>query len=370
MSTDERLGVAVIGTGFGCITHVRALTAAGFDVRALVGRDPVKTQARAERFGIPYALTSVENALGLSGVDAVTVATPPDTHAEIAGRAIAAGKHVLCEKPLTRDTREAEALLAAAEEAGVVHLLGAEFRWAPAQATMATAIAEGRIGSPRLASFVLHIPLLADPGAVVPGWWTEAGSSGGWLGAYASHVIDQIRSTLGEFAAVSACLTNVVERSWTAEDSYSVQFRLDTGVSGVMQSSSSDWGPILILTRVVGSTGTIWAEGDNVGVADRDGTHQLAPAFGFDPTPPDPAPSELFTTHYEMLHSIGQDMGPWTRMATVFRDLILGGDPGRAAPDVGPAVGPPPATFADGVALMRVLDAIRASAATGDWVDC
>ena len=41
------LGVAVVGTGFGCLTHVRALRAAGFDVQALVGRDPVKTAARA-----------------------------------------------------------------------------------------------------------------------------------------------------------------------------------------------------------------------------------------------------------------------------------------------------------------------------------
>ena len=47
------LGAAVVGTGFGCLTHVRALRAAGFDVHALVGRDPVKTAARAERFEHP-----------------------------------------------------------------------------------------------------------------------------------------------------------------------------------------------------------------------------------------------------------------------------------------------------------------------------
>ena len=361
MSLNPNPGVAVIGTGFGCITHVRALRAAGFNVEALVGRDPAKTEARAARFGIGRASTSLDDVLALPGIDAVTIATPPDTHAPIAHAALAAGKHVLCEKPLTLDASEAEGLLAAAEQAGVVHLLGAEFRWAPGQATMASGIAAGRIGTPKLASFLLHIPLLADPGAEVPDWWTDRKRGGGWLGAHASHVIDQVRATLGEFAAVSARLPNVVDRPWTAEDSYSLQFRLATGVDGVLQSSSSDWGPIYLLSRVVGSTGTIWAEGDTVRVADRDGTQTLAPAFGLQPTPPDPAPSDLFETHYDMLHSIGLDMGPWTRMAATFRALILG----LPLDD-----GPQPATFADGVALMRVLDAARRSAATGEWVDC
>src|SRR4051812_12812657 len=125
--------VAVIGTSFGCLTHVRALRAAGFDVVALVGRDPAKTKERAERFGVPNALTSVDDVLA-TDVAAVTIATPPHTHADIALAALAAGKHVVCEKPFARDTAEARQLLAAAEDAGVVHLLGTEFRFDSAQA--------------------------------------------------------------------------------------------------------------------------------------------------------------------------------------------------------------------------------------------
>src|SRR5439155_7610741 len=52
-------GVVIVGTGFGCITHLRALRAAGFDVVALVGRDPDKTRARADRFEVPYGLTDL-----------------------------------------------------------------------------------------------------------------------------------------------------------------------------------------------------------------------------------------------------------------------------------------------------------------------
>src|SRR5438132_3983026 len=112
-------GVVVVGTSFGCLTHVRALRAAGFDVVALVGRDPEKTAMRAKRFEVSNGLTSLSDALKLPSVDAVTVATPPHTHAPIVLEAVAAGKHVVCEKPFARDAAEARTMLEAAEKAGV-----------------------------------------------------------------------------------------------------------------------------------------------------------------------------------------------------------------------------------------------------------
>ena len=90
-------GAVVVGTGFGCFRHVRALRAAGLDVRAVVGRDPRKTAERARRFDVPLALGSFDETLALPGVDALTIATPPLTHAELALRAISAGKHLICE---------------------------------------------------------------------------------------------------------------------------------------------------------------------------------------------------------------------------------------------------------------------------------
>ena len=59
------LGAVVVGTGFGFLTHLRALREAGYDVHALVGRDPEKTRARAERGGVAHGLTSLEEALAL-----------------------------------------------------------------------------------------------------------------------------------------------------------------------------------------------------------------------------------------------------------------------------------------------------------------
>jgi predicted dehydrogenase len=350
------IGVAVVGTGFGCLTHVRALRAAGFDVHALVGRDPVKTAERAQRFDIEHPCTSLAAALAIDGVEAVTIATPPHTHAAITLEAIAAGRHVLCEKPFTRDTAEARELLDAAERAGVVHLLGAEMRFAPGQALLTRVARDGTIGDARLVTFLMHIPLLADDAAEVPEWWSDAAAGGGWLGAHAPHVIDQVRTTVGEITHVSASLPSIVDRAWTVEDSYIVHFRTAGGAAGLMQSVAADRGPMLFATRVVGARGTAWAEGDRVMVADADGSREVAMPDELRVAAPEPPPPDLLVTAYDLLHSFGIDYGPSVRMCEHFGARIEGRTPPPGAE---------PATFVDGVANMAVLDAIRASAAAG-----
>jgi predicted dehydrogenase len=351
--------VAVVGTGFGCLTHVRALRAAGFDVLALVGRDAEKTAARAKRFEIDVPATALADVF--EHVDAVTIATPPLTHGPLVSESVKAGKHVLCEKPFASDAAQARLLLEAAEAAGVVHLLGTEFRFAPGRVLLANAIRDGLIGEPRLATFLLHIPLLAGADAEVPDWWSDAAQLGGWLGAQGSHDVDQIRSALGEFAGVSATLPHVGDHDWSAEDAYVVHFRLRNGCAGVMQSVASDRGPMLFQTRVAGTKGAVWAEGDRVQITDASGTRELPIPPDLEVAPADPPPADLMHTTYDWLHSTGMDMGPYTRLCETFLALISGE---TIPPD------PAPATFADGVKSMEVLDAIRASAASdGAYVE-
>jgi predicted dehydrogenase len=358
--TQEKLGAIVVGTGFGVLTHLRALRLAGFEVHALVGRNPEKTRERAAQFEVPHGLISLAEALALPGVDAVSIATPPHTHADIALQSIAAGKHVLCEKPFARDADEARRMLEAAEAAGVVHLLGTEFRYATSQALLTRAVREGLIGDPRLATFIMNVPVLADPNGEVPAWWSQTDSGGGWLGAYASHIIDQVRATLGDIAGVSASLSLVSDREWTAEDSYTIHFRTTSGCAGVLQSTAGAWGPMDFITRVSGSKGTAWLQGQDVCVADANGTRTLEVPEDLLTLPADPPPAELMVTTYDHLHAAGFDLGPYTKLFELMRDRILGLP---TAPD------PVPATFADGLAAQRVLDAIRLSSAERRWVD-
>jgi predicted dehydrogenase len=352
-------GAVVVGTGFGRITHVESLRRAGFDVVALVGRDEKRTAERAARLGIANPMTSLAGALALPDADVVVIATPPNTHAPLVLEAVAAKKHVVCEKPFARDKNEALELQQAAERAGVVNLLHSGFRWGTVQVLAARAIAEGMIGTPRLATFIMHVPVLAGPGVEVVDWFKDAGQGGGWLGGYAPHVIDQIRFTLGEFDGVSAALPIASGRDWTAEDSFSVRFRTTSGVEGVLQSSAADAGEPISVTRIVGTSGSLWIDGPDVKVADSNGVRTLPVPAELVLPPVQPPQRAADATAYDRMVSTGFQVGPATRMYEALRALMAGSQP----------VGPRPATFADGVAHMAVMDAIRESAANNsNWV--
>jgi predicted dehydrogenase len=344
----SRPGAAVVGTGFGTRVHVPALRAAGFEVVALVGRDAERTRRRADRVDVPHALTDVDEALARPDVVAVTIATPPNAHAPIAIAAAESGKHVLCEKPFALDEAEAAAMLRAAERAGVTHLVGHEFRFAPERAVVGRAIAEGRLGQVRLASLVQFVPLVAAPEAPTPWWWFDATAGGGWLGASGSHVVDQVRAWLGEFAEVSARLPTVSDRRGVAEDTFTVRFRLRAGVDGVLQQTAAAWGPMSGLTRVAGTRGSAWVDGSEAWIADAAGSRRLEipPDLALPEPPPASADPRHRFTHLEL--------GPFTRLCEALRAGVEGRAPSAAVPLP---------SFVDGVAEMRVLDAIRASAA-------
>jgi predicted dehydrogenase len=344
------IGVAVVGTGFGCRIHVPALRAAEFEVVALVGQDPERTARRAARAGIDVAVTSLGEALAQPDIEAVSIATPPDTHAALAVEAARAGRHVLCEKPFAMDAAEARTTLAAAEEAGVVGLVGHEFRYAPERALVARLLAEGAVGAPRLATLVSYVALVADPAAAMPRWWFSAQSGGGWLGASGSHLVDQARTWLGEVDEVNGSVGSVgsIGRREGADDTFSLLLRMRSGATVVLQQTAAAWGPPAGFTRVAGTEGTLWLDGATVWLA-RAGQEPAAV-----PVPPDlalPPPASSPPADDPRHRFSHLELGPSIRQAEVFAQLIRG-EP--LSPHL-----PRPATFADGVACMEVLDAAR-----------
>jgi predicted dehydrogenase len=342
-------GVVVVGSSFGSRVHVPAARAAGMDVVALVGRDRERTERRAAKVGVEVACTSLAEALALPGTDVVIIATPPPTHAELTEEAIVAGRHVLVEKPFTTDAAEAYHLADLAHKAGVVALVGHEFRFAPARATFQHALRHGLVGDPRIATFVGLTAFAAPLDLRMPEWWFDPARGGGWLGAAVSHFVDAIRVWLGEIESVSAALSVVSGRDplTTAEDTVSVRFRMRSGCEGVLQHSAAVWGPGAHVNQVAGPLGTLAIVGDAVTFSDSDGTRTLEPAG---PPPPEVAPSDR--PGHELTHI---ELGPAITQATVLRALVLD------QPDPHPFV--VPATFTDGVRCMEVLDAVRRSAA-------
>jgi predicted dehydrogenase len=333
----------VVGTGFGCRVHVPALRAAGYEVVALVGRDPDRTARRAARLEIAHSFPSLNTALRALRPSVVTIATPPDTHAQLAITAVQHGCEVICEKPFALDASDARRMRDAAEAARVTALVGHEFRWAEDRATIGRAIAAGLIGEPRLFSVVQYVPLVADVDAPTPEWWFDRERGGGWLSASGSHLVDQIRSWLGEFEYVSATLPTVADRTDAAEDSFVVRATLVGGIEGVLHQTAASWIPRPTgVTVVAGTTGTLTTDGGRVSLSDRDGERILV--VDDDLRLPKPN-AESDDRRQRFTHL---ELGPYTRLCEALRD---GGKSTVPVP-----------TFADGVAAMEVLDAIRVSA--------
>lgn len=369
--TDSSIGAVVVGTGFGLFTHVRALRDAGFEVRAIVGRDLEKTRARAAPLGIPLAANDLEQVLADDpAIRLVTVATPPHAHCTPVMQAIAAGRAVMCEKPFARDTAQAREMLAAAQAAGVAHALGAEFRYDSAQALLSRLVRKGAIGEPLMFHRIYQQPG-GDPTEPLAEWWTDAAQGGGFLGAFGTHMIDQARATVGEIVAVSAILRKLSpgRPAMTSDDYYNLQFRTASGCMGVLEAAMCFPGPFVMTCKVAGTKGAAWIQSgaafgdpEQVWLSDENGqARQIEmPAELVNP-PPAPFPiDELVQTEMDRWHSQGFDVAPYAKLFGQLKARIVGRSP--PLPD-------PAADFRDAVANQAILDAARRSAAEGRWVE-
>lgn len=150
--------VAVVGAGNISDEYLRSLTSyPDLAVTAVADLDPVRARAQAEAYGVP-AHGSTAEVLGRDDVDLVVNLTVPAAHAEVALAAIAAGKHVWGEKPLTSDRASARAVLDAARAAGVAVGNAPDTILGPGIQTSARLLAEGAVGEPRTVLTLMQGP--------------------------------------------------------------------------------------------------------------------------------------------------------------------------------------------------------------------
>ncbi|MGJ7441313.1 Gfo/Idh/MocA family protein [Aquipuribacter sp. MA13-6] len=122
MTAAAPVRIGVLGAGFVAELYLRSLQhVRGHDVTVIAGSTPDRAQALAERFDVPAVVTGVDALVVRDDVDLVLVAVPHDLHVQAVGAAAAAGKGVVCTKPLGRSGAEAQACLDAVEKVGVWH---------------------------------------------------------------------------------------------------------------------------------------------------------------------------------------------------------------------------------------------------------
>ena len=220
MTSRRTLHVGLIGYQFMGRAHSNAWRQAPrfFDLPAEVrmkticGRNARAVRKAAADLGWEQSMTDWRAVLEDPEIDVIDISTPNDSHAEIACAAAAAGKAILCEKPLARDLAEAEQMVAAVKKARVVNMVCHNYRRVPALALAREMIKRGELGE-RLYHFRARYAQdwIADP--EFPLVWRlrakEAGS--GSLGDLGSHIVDLGRYLVGEFREVCATLETFVK---------------------------------------------------------------------------------------------------------------------------------------------------------------
>ena len=342
--------IGIIGTGFARRVQLPALRLVpGVTVTAIASGSMERARAVAAEFAIPHAFGSGEELARASDVDLVLVSSTPDCHARQAIAALEAGKHVLCEKPMALDARQAARMLEVADKSPGLARIDHELRYEPNRLKAWRLLAEGAIGP------LLHLELVLRPylrgdgrpqAADAPwSWWYDAARGGGILGAVGSHLIDLCRFWTGsEVVEVSGRTATLVparvdergvRRAVTADDYASFVLRLASGaLATITLTTMSGHGPGHF-AQLTGRDGTLVLTGETRLEIGRPGA----------PLEDASAPDELWerTTPNNM----------WARsFVRLMRDLV-------AALEGRPATGTA-ATFRDGWAVQRVMDAVRA----------
>ncbi len=254
-------GAAVVGTGFIGVVHVEALRRLGVPVHGVVGSSPERAAAKP---GLPEPYPSFAAMLEDPRVDVVHITTPNDLHFEQVRAALAAGKHVVCEKPLAMNADETADLLRIAESSGLVHATNFNIRFYPQNLEARARVAAGELGDVRLVSGgYLQDWLLLDTD-----WnWRLDPARGGALravGDIGSHWLDLVGFITGRrVEAVMADLTTfipvrrrptgpvetfaaaggeTVPREMETEDAAGLLLRLEGGARGVATISQVSAG--------------------------------------------------------------------------------------------------------------------------------
>ena len=361
MSVKDSIGIGIIGTGFARTTQLPAFKAcADARVVAIASGHRENAERVAREFDIPTVADDWRAVVAHRAVDLVSIVTPPSTHREIALAALAAGKAVLCEKPMAMNADETDAMRRRAEELKAFALIDHELRLLAGRQHLRALLHADEIGRVRHARFTFRADSRADA-ARTWDWWSDEGAGGGVLGAIGSHAVDALRWLLGaEVAAVCAQLaTHVTERTdeaqgalrrVTTDDEANLLVRftdseLTAGATGALSLSMVEPGRPEHRIEFYGERGALMIvepeELYRAGV----GEHMWQ-RIESAPTPFAP----------------GLRDGSWSRGFTVFaREIVEALRAGRNT--VANA-----ATFADGHQVQLVLDAARRAHESGCWV--
>ncbi len=352
---------AIAGTGFVGAVHAHAVRASGGAVTGVLASTPVRSEDAARRLGAGIAYPDADALLADDTVDVVHVCTPNHLHEDLATRALDAGKHVICEKPLALDAdgaqRLADRAAAAAQLCAAVPFV---YRFYPTVREARRRATTGESGAVHLVHGSYLQDWLLSPDD--DNWRVDAalGGASRTFADIGSHWCDLAEFVTGHrISRLSARTTTAIARrngtDATTEDAAVMQFETDGGALGTM----------LVSQISAGRKNRLWLEVDAAGEAlsfDQEqpewlwvGRRDATTILSRDPNTLPEGPARLATL------PAGHPQGYQDCFNLFVADAYTAARTGEA-PDGLPV-------FADGLRAARITDAVLASAATQSWVD-
>jgi len=374
------LGIGMVGYEFMGRAHSQAWRTVGrfFDLpftprmAAICGRNPALVAAAADRLGWAAWETDWKRLVERDDVGLVDVCTPGSSHAEISIAALEAGKHVLCEKPLANTVEEARAMAAAADRAaavGVRAMVGFNFRRVPAVALARELIAAGRLGTIRHVRGAYLASHMLDPELPLA-WRLDAAQAGsGALGDLGAHAIDLAQHLAGDRIAGVSALTETFVRERpladgggargpvTVDDAALFIARFAGGALGGFEATRFAAGHTEGLSvEINGELGSVvWELGALNRLRLFDATEEPA-TQGFRTIQVTRADHPYAGAWWPDGHTIGYEHTFTHEVRDLLQAIADGHDPEP--------------TFADGLRVQEVLDAVQRSAASGaGWTE-
>jgi predicted dehydrogenase len=330
-------------------------------VKLISGRDESAVAAAAATYGAEAWTTDWRELVEREDVDMVDICTPPGTHAEIAAAAAGAGKAVLSEKPLGTSYAQAHAAWAAVSQAGVRNAIGFNYRRLPAVALMHRMIADGVVGDVRLWRGTWLSDEFTDP-ATPFDWRFDRQMGGTTIADLGSHMLDMALWMVGPIAEVSAQSETFIrarpsptgERPVTIDDASSALLRFAGGARGTIEMARlAVRRPCDFSIEVNGSEGTLVFDYPRLNelrygdAGDDPGLYGMRRIRAEHPSHP----------YAELGWAIGQGIGYGETFVSQAVDLVRSWPTGSWTP-----------SFADGLAVQAVCDAMELSAAEHRWV--
>lgn len=253
LPTRSDYGIGIIGCG-GIIdyAHLPAYRTHGLNIRACYDLDPATARRLAEKHGIGKVYESLDDLLANPAIEIVDIAVPAPAQRAIAERALATGKHLLCQKPLSENIADAEAIVAAGRAAGRKVAVNQQMRWSPGIAAAKHLVEQGLIGEP--ADIQIQVSV-ATPFELWP--WLQA-SERYDLMYHTIHHIDSMRYIFGSPDYVTSVHTKYPGQTIRPETKTVTVFEYSSGLQGLLAINHHDTSNDPYATfRFMGSEGVV-----------------------------------------------------------------------------------------------------------------